>query len=195
MRRRRPRSAPRRREQRHLLAAVACNIGVNGRLETSIDGRGVQDGSERRATAGWHARESMWLQSTEIRVRTGACGYFRVPHGRPGRTRVKCEPSQVDTGREPRGESDVRDGRHICDGCGERDHMRERPQMHVHRESDSRERRQMHTERRVVSVVGARVQVYTRCCGHAGVERRVSVPLRAIMSDERPRHATRRART
>jgi len=78
------------------------------------------------ATAGWHARESMWLQSTEIRVRTGACGYFRVPHGRPGRTRVKCEPSQVDTGREPRGESDVRDGRHTCYGCGERDHMRER---------------------------------------------------------------------
>ena len=60
--------------------------------------------------------------------------------------------------------------------------------MHVHRESDSRERRQMHTERRVVSVVVARVQVYTRCCGHAGVERHVvlvvSVPLRALMSDE-----------
>jgi hypothetical protein len=124
--------------------------------------------------------QSMWLQSTEIRVRTGACGYFRVPHGRPGRTRVKCERSQVDTGREPRGESDVRDGRHTCDRCGER-FMRERPQMHVHREgdsrerplmhvhreSDSRERPQMHTERRVVSVGGARECKYIHGDGHA----------------------------
>jgi hypothetical protein len=148
------------------LAAVACKMDPTASLA---------------ATAGWHARESMWLQSTEIRVRTGACGYFRVPHGRPGRTRVKCEPSQVDTGREPRGESDVRDGRHTCDRCGERDHMRERPQMHVHREgdsrerplmhvhreSDSRERPQMHTERRVVSVGGARECKYIHGDGHA----------------------------
>ena len=58
--------------------------------------------------------------------------------------------------------------------------------MHVHRESDSRERRQMHTERRVVSVVGARVQVYTRCCAGMPVWKDVvvSVPLRALISDE-----------
>ena len=153
---------------------------------TSIGGRGVKIGSERRASrpppAGMHARVSGFNQPksgcARERVVTLGC-----PTADRAATRIKCEPSQVDTGREPRGESDVRDGRHTCDGFGERDHMRERPQMHVHREGDSREIPQMHTERRFVSVVGARVPVH--CAGHAcGKDVCQFRCARHIMSDE-----------